>query len=331
MNKIFNNKSILITGGTGSFGLAAIKYCLKQKFKKIIIFSRDELKQFDIQNKFSDTRLRFFLGDVRDLSRLEYAFRDVDFVIHAAALKQVPAAEYNPIEAIKTNVIGAENVIKAAIKNKVKKIMALSTDKAVNPINLYGATKLCSDKLFIAANNYVGGINNSFSVTRYGNVIGSRGSVVEVFNNIVKNKSKFFPITNLQMTRFWMHLDYGVKFVFENFSRMKGGEIFVPKIPSIKISDLAKSIDNKIPQKEIGLRPGEKLHEVLISRDSSHHTIEFKDYYIIKPEFNFEKSKNFEVNEKNQKGKLLKKNFEYNSLNNTKYLTINDLKKKSNL
>ena len=203
------------------------------------------------------------------MSRLEYAFRDVDFVIHAAALKQVPAAEYNPIEAIKTNVIGAENVIKAAIKNKVKKIMALSTDKAVNPINLYGATKLCSDKLFIAANNYVGGINNSFSVTRYGNVIGSRGSVVEVFNNIVKNKSKFFPITDLQMTRFWMHLDYGVKFVFENFSRMKGGEIFVPKIPSIKISDLAKSIDNKIPQKEIGLRPGEKLHEVLISRDSS--------------------------------------------------------------
>ena len=293
MKNIFKNKTILITGGTGSFGKVALEYCLKLNFKKIIIFSRDELKQFNLQKKYKNKNLRFFIGDVRDFERLKYAFRDVNYVVHAAALKQVPAAEYNPIEAIKTNIIGAENIIRSAIENKIEKVMALSTDKAENPINLYGATKLCSDKLFVAANYYSGGIKTTFSVTRYGNVIGSRGSVFETFKEMIKSKKSFLPITDFRMTRFWIKINDGVDFVFKNIIRMKGGEIFIPKIPSVKIVDIARLFQKDIKLKEIGLRPGEKLHEVLVSKDTSHHSVEFKNYFVIMPEFNFDKKKIF--------------------------------------
>jgi len=319
MKNIFKNKTILITGGTGSFGKVALEYCLKLNFKKIIIFSRDELKQFNLQKKYESKNLRFFIGDVRDFDRLKYAFREVNYVVHAAALKQVPTAEYNPIEAIKTNVIGAENIIRSSIDNRVEKVMALSTDKAENPINLYGATKLCSDKLFIAANNYSGGIKTSFSVTRYGNVIGSRGSVFETFSEMIKSKKTFLPITDFRMTRFWIKINDGVDFVFKNINRMKGGEIFIPKIPSVKIVDIAKLFKKDIKLKEVGLRPGEKLHEVLLSKDSSHHSVEFKNYFVIMPEFNFKKKKN--------KGKKLPEDFEYNSFNNPKYLSEKELRK----
>ncbi len=327
MKNIFKSKTILITGGTGSFGKAALEHCLKLKFKKIIIFSRDELKQFNLQKKYKNKNLRFFIGDVRDIDRLKYAFRDVDYVVHAAALKQVPAAEYNPIESIKTNVIGAENVIRSAIENKVEKVMALSTDKAENPTNLYGATKLCSDKLFIAANNYSGGIKTSFAVTRYGNVIGSRGSVFETFREMIKSKKNYLPITDLRMTRFWIKISDGVDFAFKNILRMKGGEIFIPKIPSVKIIEIAKLFKKNIKLKQIGLRPGEKLHEVLLSKDSAHHSLEFNKYFVIIPEFNFEKKKNFSFYEKNNKGKKLPEGFEYNSFNNPEYLTEKQLRK----
>lgn len=276
---MFNGKTILITGGTGSFGRQYTKTLLERYSpKKIIIYSRDELKQFQMQRLFNQDRMRYFLGDVRDMSRLQMAMAGVDYVIHAAALKQVPAAEYNPMECIKTNIHGAENVIQAALSQNVKKVMALSTDKAANPVNLYGATKLASDKLFVAANNMAGGKETRFSVVRYGNVMGSRGSVVPFFKSIVAEGRKTLPVTDARMTRFWITLQQGVDFVLKNFDRMRGGEIFVPKIPSMTITDLVKSFGPEIEIEVTGIRPGEKLHEVMCPKDDSHLTLEFNDH-----------------------------------------------------
>ena len=284
-----NDSVILITGGTGSFGKKCVEMILKNsKPKKLIIFSRDELKQFEMAQTFSDTRykcIRYFIGDVRDKERLHRAFSGVDYVIHAAALKQVPAAEYNPFEAVKTNILGAQNIIDTAIDKKVKGVVALSTDKACNPVNLYGATKLCSDKLFVAGNAYVGDEETRFSVVRYGNVVGSRGSVIPFFIN--KRSTGVLPITDPRMTRFWITLEQGVSFVLDCLKNMVGGEIYVPKIPSMNIMDLAKAIAPECDTEIVGIRPGEKLHEVMISVDDARNTIEFKDYYIIKPERGF--------------------------------------------
>ena len=335
---MFNNKNLLITGGTGSFGNHFIKKILgKYKLKKVIIFSRDEMKQFQMQERFKSNpkfkTLRFFLGDVRDQSRLDYALRDVDIVVHAAALKQVPAAEYNPSEFIRTNISGAENIIYSTIRNKIKKVIALSTDKAAHPVNLYGATKLVSDKLFISANNYVGKQNTVFSVVRYGNVVGSRGSVIPYFNELIENKSKFFPITHKEMTRFWITLDQGVDFVEKCLFRMVGGEIFIPRIPSIKITDLAKAMNPKIKIKFTRIRPGEKIHETMCTKDDSQNVLEFKDHYIILPTIqNFGKSNQIKLrkNKTNllkEKGKSVKHQFEYNSKDNI-YLSISNIRKK---
>ena len=284
-----NGKSILVTGGTGSFGKAFIRRVLKDwKPKRLIIFSRDELKQWEMQQDLAQDKypaLRYFIGDVRDGQRLEMATRDVDYIIHAAALKQVPAAEYNPFECIHTNVIGAENVVQAAIKNKVKRVVALSTDKAANPVNLYGASKLASDKIFIAANALSGGHDPIFSVVRYGNVIGSRGSIVPVIQDLVAKGAKAIPITDDRMTRFWITLDQGVSFVLSSMEIMRGGEIFVPKIPSMKVTELANCLAPGLPHKIIGIRPGEKLHEVMITEDDSRSTVELADRYVIEPVF----------------------------------------------
>ena len=289
---MFNNKTIMITGGTGSFGKHFVKKILDlYKPKKLIVYSRDELKQFEMQKDFNQPCMRYFLGDVRDSNRLTQAMNQVDFVIHAAALKQVPAAEYNPMECIKTNIHGAENVIDAAIKNSVEKVIALSTDKAANPINLYGATKLASDKLFVSANNIVGEKPTRFSVVRYGNVVGSRGSVVPLFKQLVKEGKKKIPITHKDMTRFWITLDKGVDFVLKSFERMHGGEIFVPKLPSVKILDIAEAYARNIEIQEVGIRPGEKVHETMCPSDDSHLTIEYKDFYVIKPTISFFRSK----------------------------------------
>ena len=330
--KIFNNKTILITGGTGSFGQKCSEILLKFKPKKIIIFSRDELKQFEMQNKFNNKTFRFFLGDVRDLDRLETAMRDVDYVIHAAALKQVPAAEYNPMECIKTNINGAENVIKAALKNKIKKVIALSTDKAANPINLYGATKLCSDKLFVNADLFTGQIETSFSVVRYGNVVGSRGSVLPYFKKLIEKGEKSLPVTDEKMTRFWITLETGVKFVLQSFDEMYGGEIFIPKMPSIKILDLVKSLGSNVKHHIIGIRPGEKIHETLCPSDSSYDTIEFEKYFIIKPSTifskkDFEDSLNYTLSKTGKKGKKVKQNFIYSSDQNPHLLKVDEIKK----
>tara|TARA_A100001011_G_C14212035_1_gene800348 strand:- start:191 stop:1186 length:996 start_codon:yes stop_codon:yes gene_type:complete len=329
---MFNNKSILITGGTGSFGNAFVNYLIKNyKPKKLIIFSRDEFKQFQMAEKFPTEKyrfLRYFIGDVRDKQRLKLATKDVDFLIHAAALKQVASAEYNPQEYINTNILGAQNVIDVCMENKVKKVIALSTDKAANPINLYGATKLASDKLFIAANNLVGKEKTRFAIVRYGNVLNSRGSVVPYFKSLSENKSKFFPITHPKMTRFWITLEETVKFVDFTFKIMSGGEIFVPKIPSIKIIDLAKAINPNMKIKIIGIKPGEKLHEIMCPRDSSHLTLEFNKYFLIKPDVVFFSINNsFQKNYLKEKGKKVKDNFEYNSLTNKQYLSINQIKK----
>ncbi len=327
---MFNNKSILITGGTGSFGQKFVKTLLfKYNPKKIIIFSRDELKQFNMLNdlKKYEKKLRFFLGDVRDYDRLKFALSEVDFLVHAAALKQVPAAEYNPSEFIKTNVIGAENIFRASIQNKVKKVVALSTDKAASPINLYGASKLMSDKLFISANNFVGSGKTRFSVVRYGNVINSRGSVLPYFRELIKKNSKYFPITDAEMTRFWITLEHGVDFVIKSFSRMHGGEIFVPKIPSIKIIDLALALDQTKKHKIIGIRPGEKIHEVMCPKEDYLNTLEFKDHFIIKPSVKvIDKNINYKINKLKEKGKFVEKDFEYNSLNNNYYLDKKQIK-----
>lgn len=318
---IFTNKTILITGGTGSFGNKFTEVVLNRyKIKKIIIYSRDELKQYEMQQRLKDRKnIRFFIGDVRDKDRLSMALHGVDFVLHAAALKQVPAMEYNPAEAVKTNTFGAMNVIDAAIERKVKKVIALSTDKACNPINLYGATKLCADKLFVAGNAYSGEAKTKFSVVRYGNVANSRGSVVPFF--VQKIKDGVMPITDAKMTRFLITLDKAVEFVIKCFELMQGGELFVPKISSVKIIDLAKAIAPKNKIKIVGIRPGEKLHEVMISEDDSRNALEFKDYYIVKPNFPWWKENNY------SSGKKLPEGFKYASNTNQDWLEGKRLKK----
>ena len=331
-NKL-KNYNYLITGGTGSFGKKMVEILSKKiKPKRIVIFSRDELKQFEMKKKFNEKNIRYFLGDIRDQSRIEQALDQIDIVIHAAALKQVPAAEYNPSEVIKTNIIGAENLIKACIKNKVKKIIALSTDKAACPINLYGATKLVSDKLFSSANNITGDKTTTFSIVRYGNVINSRGSVIPFFVEKIKAKEKYLPITHPEVTRFFMTIEQGVNFVLNSLLRMKGGEIFIPKCPSIKITDLAKMLKKNVLFKTIGLRPGEKIHEVLCPQEDARNTIEFKTFYIIQPTINFGRKKNYKIISNKEKGKFVKKNFEYTSSKNINKISnniINNLIKES--
>ena len=327
---MINNKIILITGGTGSFGKKFVNICFKKfKPKKIIIYSRDELKQYDMLNSFPKIKrdkLRFFIGDVRDLPRLKLAMQNVDYVIHAAALKQVPTAEYNPFEAVKTNIIGGQNVIDAAISMKVKKVIALSTDKAAAPVNLYGATKLTSDKLFIAANNFKGKNNISFSVVRYGNVMGSRGSVVPLFLSQISSGK--FTITDKNMTRFNISLDQGVNYVIDCLIRMIGGELFVPKLSSFKITDLSRALSAKCKFKFIGIRPGEKIHEELITENDSKNTLEFSKEFIILPSFEFydEKASKLIYKKYYNKGKKCKLGFSYNSRDNKDYLSIKNLK-----
>lgn len=320
---MLNNKSILITGGTGSFGRKCTEIILNRyKPKKLIIFSRDELKQWEMAQQFPDSKydcMRYFIGDVRDDVRLERAFRGVDYVIHAAALKQVPTLEYNPFEAIKTNVIGAQNVINASINQKVSKVIALSTDKAANPINLYGATKLCSDKLFVAGNAYTKRDETIFSVVRYGNVLGSRGSVIPFFLN--KRKKGFLPVTDSRMTRFWITLEKGVEFVLQCMEMMVGGELFVPKIPSMKIIDLAKTIGPDCNIEIVGIRPGEKLHEVMITKDDARRTIDAGGFYIIQPSFHYwERRSNW------KKAKEVPEDFEYNSGTNERFLSVDEMR-----
>ena len=324
---MFNNKSVLITGGTGSFGHRYVSTLLNNyNLDRLFIYSRDELKQYDMSQKFDNRDImRFFIGDVRDIERLTDAMRGIDIVIHAAALKQVPAAEYNPMECIKTNIHGAENIIKAALANNVDKVIALSTDKAANPINLYGATKLASDKLFIAANNISGG-RTLFSVVRYGNVVGSRGSVVPFFQKLISENSNSIPVTHEDMTRFWITLQEGVDFVVNCISRMQGGEIFVPKIPSVKIMDLAMAMAPEIPVSIIGIRPGEKIHEVMCPMDDSHLNIEFNDHFVISPSILFYSRPNdFTKNALGEIGKLVKNGFEYSSGNNSHFLTKSEI------
>ena len=324
---MFENKSILITGGTGSFGKHFTEAILRNhKPRRLVIYSRDEMKQYEMQQIFNDRCMRYFIGDVRDASRLKMGMRDVDIVVHAAALKQVPAAEYNPMECIKTNVDGAQNVIEAALENDVEKVIALSTDKAANPINLYGASKLVSDKLFIAANNIVGTHRTIFSVVRYGNVIGSRGSVVPFFKKLILQGAKKLPITDDKMTRFWITLDQGVDFVLKNFQRMRGGCVFVPKIPSMRITDLVESIAPGIEKNVIGIRPGEKLHEIMCPADDSHLTIEFDDHFVIAPSIRFTHEVDYSVNALGETGKPVEQGFEYNSGTNSHFLTVNELK-----
>ena len=323
---MFDNKSILITGGTGSFGQQYVKTLLERyKPKKVIIYSRDELKQFEMEQVFHQDCMRYFLGDVRDRDRLIQAMNGVDYVIHAAALKQVPAAEYNPMECIKTNIHGAENVIHAAIANEVDKVIALSTDKAANPINLYGATKLASDKLFVAANNMAGGHRTRFSAVRYGNVVGSRGSVVPFFRKLIRQGATHLPITDKRMTRFWITLQQGVDFVLRNFERMHGGEIFVPKIPSVTVVDLAKAMAPDLPHKVIGIRPGEKLHEVMCPADDSHLTLQFTDHYVIKPTIQFSGYVDFAENRVGEKGCPVDQGFEFNSGTNPRFLSVEEI------
>lgn len=320
---MLNDKTILITGGTGSFGKKCTEIILRRyKPKRLIIFSRDELKQFEMSQVFSEKNypcMRYFIGDVRDKERLYRAFHRVDYIIHAAALKQVPAAEYNPFEAVKTNILGAQNVINVAIDQKVKRVMALSTDKAANPINLYGATKLCSDKLFVAGNAYVGQDHTAFSVVRYGNVVGSRGSVIPFF---LKEREKgVLPITHPHMTRFWITLEQGVNFVLACLELMVGGELFVPKIPSMNIMDLAKAICPECEKRVVGIRTGEKLHEVMVPRDDARMTLEYQDYYLIKPDLRF-LNRRFSENG----GQPVPGDFEYNSGTNTWWLSITEMR-----
>ncbi|MED4534088.1 UDP-N-acetylglucosamine 4,6-dehydratase (inverting) [Metabacillus fastidiosus] len=315
---MFTDKTILVTGGTGSFGKKFVTRALSEGVRKIIIFSRDELKQYEMKQEFRDERIRFFIGDVRDKERLYRAFENVDIVIHAAAMKHVDACEYNPFEAVKTNIHGAQNIIEAAIDKGVERVIALSTDKAASPVNLYGATKLASDKLFVAANSYVGDKKTKFSVVRYGNVVGSRGSVVPFFQKI-KHTGRI-PITDERMTRFWITLDQGVQFVLDSLERMYGGEIFVPKIPSMTITDLAKAIAPECEIDIIGIRPGEKLHEAMIMEDDARHTLEFDTYYIIQPEFTWWSEK-YSIG-----GRLLPDGFKYTSDTNTDWLSVEELR-----
>jgi UDP-N-acetylglucosamine 4,6-dehydratase len=316
---ILDGKTILCTGGTGSFGHSFVTEALTHNVKKIIVFSRDELKQFEMKNEFNDDRLVFFIGDVRDRDRLYRAMDSVDFVLHAAALKQIPSCEYNPFEAILTNVIGARYVMESALDRGIKKVVALSSDKAVNPINLYGATKLCSDKLFVSGNSYTGAKETKFSVVRYGNVMGSRGSVIPLFKKL-SAKGEPIPITDARMTRFWITLPQAVRFVMDSLERMKGGEIFVPKIPSMKIIDLASAIAPDCKLKLVGIRAGEKLHEVLISEDEAQNVREFDDYFVIQPAFHWWKV------EDNGKGEKVPDGFRYGSDNNNVWLTTEELR-----
>ncbi|MBR0757023.1 UDP-N-acetylglucosamine 4,6-dehydratase (inverting) [Bradyrhizobium jicamae] len=325
---MFNEKSVLITGGTGSFGRKFVGSVLKNfKPRRLVVYSRDELKQYEMQQEFDQAPMRYFIGDVRDGERLRTAMKGIDYVVHAAALKQVPAAEYNPMECIKTNVHGAENVIQAALEANVEKVIALSTDKAAQPINLYGATKLASDKLFIAANNMAGGHRTMFAVVRYGNVVGSRGSIVPLFNKMIAEGAEHLPITDPRMTRFWISLQQGVDFVRKGFERMSGGEIFVPMIPSVRIPDLAAAMAPDLPTKVIGIRPGEKLHEVMCPTDDSHLTLRFQDHFVIKPTIKFfRKDVDYLTNQIGEKGAPVEDGFEYNSGRNDHFLTIDEIR-----
>ena len=327
---LLEGKVILITGGTGSFGRQMVRTLLTSfpAVRKIIIYSRDELKQFEMADSLKEwsSKLRFFIGDVRDKERLNMAMRGVDIVIHAADLKQVPSSEYNPMECIKTNIGGANNIVETALFNSVKKVIALSTDKAANPINLYGATKLCSDKLLTAANNLSGDLPTRFAVVRYGNVAGSRGSVVPFFRKLILEGSGYLPITDLKMTRFWITLQEGVNFVLMSLVRMHGGETFVPKIPSIRIVDLATAMAPGLEQRETGVRPGEKIHEIMCPRDDYMHTLEFDSFFIIRPTIVFSNLPcNFTTTLLGEKGKEVAPYFEYNSLNNPHYLTVEEI------
>ncbi len=316
---ILKGKTILITGGTGSFGKKFTEIVLKKyKPKRLIILSRDELKQYEMAQQFNDPCIRYFLGDVRDRYRLNRAFYDVDYVVHAAALKQVPAAEYNPFEAVKTNIMGAENIINVSIDQGIKRVIALSTDKAANPVNLYGATKLCSDKLFIGGNSYAGGRISRFSVVRYGNVLGSRGSVVPFFMKV--RESGVIPITDVRMTRFWITLEHAVEFVIRKFEIMQGGEIYVPKIPSTKITDLAEAIAPECEQKIVGIRPGEKLHEIMVPEDDARKTLEYDDSFLIRPEFSDWGIGNWKG------GRSVPDGFRYSSDTNTWWLTVEEIR-----
>jgi len=323
---VFDDKAILITGGTGSFGKSFIRTLLRRhRPRRVVVYSRDELKQSEMQQEFDDPRMRFFLGDVRDRERLVQAMRGIDYVVHAAALKQVPAAEYNPMECIKTNIHGAEHVIHAALANDVEKVIALSTDKAANPVNLYGATKLASDKLFVAANNIAGGARTRFSVMRYGNVVGSRGSVVPLFRKLLAEGARELPVTDSRMTRFWITLEQAVDFVAKNFARMQGGEIFVPRIPSIRITDLVEAMAPGMPIKIIGIRPGEKLHEVMCPADDSHLTLEFSDHYVIRPTIAFIVQVEYGTNVLGEAGMPVPQGYEYNSGSNPHFLSVEEL------
>jgi UDP-N-acetylglucosamine 4,6-dehydratase (inverting) len=326
---MLNGKSILVTGGTGSFGKAFCRYVLNHYDpKKIIIYSRDEFKQFVMQNDFKAefgekaNKLRFFIGDVRDEARLERALENVDYVVHAAALKQVPACEYNPAEAIKTNINGAQNVIDACLNRGVKRVVALSTDKAVNPVNLYGGTKLVSDKLFIAANAYAGDKDICFSIVRYGNVAGSRGSVIPFFQNIIDNGGKELPITDYRMTRFWISLQQGVELVIKALSEAKGGETFISKIPSFKITDLAQAMMPGCEMPEVGIREGEKLHEIMVTVEDAPYTYEYEKHFVVYPQVTFS-----EKHTAVPTGKKVPEGFSYSSGNNDWWLTVEEIQK----
>jgi UDP-N-acetylglucosamine 4,6-dehydratase/5-epimerase len=318
-----NGQSILITGGTGSFGQAFVRQLFaNHRPSRVVVYSRDELKQFEMRDHFNQPEIRYFIGDVRDRERLERALHGIEIVIHAAALKQVPTAEYNPIECIKTNVMGSENVINACINQGVKKVIALSTDKAVNPVNLYGATKLCADKLFVAANHLSPG-GTCFSVVRYGNVIGSRGSVIPFFRN--KSKTGRLPITDARMTRFWIRIEEGASFVDRCINMMFGGEIFVPKIPSMKIVDLATAVCPRCEHDIVGIRPGEKLHELLITRDDARYTIEFDDFYVIRPAVHLWDSAEIKAYD-GKEGRAVPEDFEYSSDGNSQWIDVDGLR-----
>jgi len=324
---VFNHKSILITGGTGSFGRAFIQHILKHyEPKRVIVYSRDELKQYEMQQEFHHPAMRFFLGDVRDAQRLNTALYGVDIIVHAAALKHVPAAEYNPMECIKTNVNGAQNIIYAALEHEVEKVIALSTDKAANPVNLYGATKLASDKLFVAANNLVGNRRTRFAVVRYGNVMGSRGSVVPFFKKLLDEGKKELPVTSPEMTRFWITLNQGVEFVIQSFKRMHGGEIFIPKLPSAGIMDIVRAISSNVSTRIIGIRPGEKMHELMITKDDARMVLEFRDHFVIKPAINVSFSVDYEVNQLDERGAVVEDGFEYSSQTNSWFYNIEQIR-----
>ncbi len=316
----WSEQSVLVTGGTGSFGKKFVEVMLKHyRPKRLVIFSRDELKQHDMRaGGFDDASLRYFIGDVRDASRLERAFAGVTIVVHAAALKQVPACEYNPFEAIQTNIIGGRNVIDAAINQGVARVLALSTDKAVNPINLYGATKLCAEKMFVQANAYAGSLQSRFSCARYGNVVGSRGSVIPIF--LEQKRRGRITLTDPRMTRFWLTLEQGVQFVITSIEQMHGGEIFVPKIPSMRVVDLAETIAPGCEIETIGIRPGEKLHEVLVSEDEARHTLEVEDRYVIRPAHSWWRTENW------VHGKPLPEGFRYTSDTNERWLKNEELR-----